>query len=627
MKRTCIAFLLMMALMVSCLGGFTVEASVASFSVKPVVSESPNEQWFVLTNNGETATFTWDGGSAALEAGATKTIKIATSQRVTIAVKCEADGSYQYAGSMNQYTLPVIKRYGDAKTVTSTELISLAGGQKVISVDALATVENVMYECANNSVIVSYGDTKVEFNYKPVEQKSRNVKVYYIDENGYSIGNDSFTIQPNSSETFKVPNTLSVSGKKYNLAEGQPKSISQDYINTTSSYTIVYKAEKQAAERPYTVKVVYVDAASDATIANNSFTVPVGETVKYNTAKNVVTASYDEYELAEGQPTVITHTSGDATRSYTVYYNKTGTRSPYAIKIKFVDSVTGKVLDTVSKDVAVNGSVEYQLPAKMTVSGVEYVLTAGQGTSIKHSYGQSQTTYYVDYDALSKDDLDAYTVVLKYVDVANNKELKSQTKTVERGSSVKFKVPDTFEKEDVEYVILSGQESEITHDFTSRVRSYAVYYRDSNDTTYEDIEDVTPPVENENNDQTSEGTQTRPNEAPEVEPEEAETEEVEAEEVNTEAEEPETEEAEVETEEAEAESEEAATSEEEAASSEEVEIIEEEEVPLASEPGEGVAEKETAKEISLVAYVAGGTGLAAILALVIFFIVKKRKTV
>ena len=62
--------------------------------------------------------------------------------------------------------------------------------------------------------------------------------------------------------------------------------------------------------------------------------------------------------------------------------------------------------------------------------------------------------------------------------------------------------------------------------------------------------------------------------------------------------------------------------EEEAASSEEVEIIEEEDVPLANKP----VEEGNEKGFSVMTYVAGGTGLAAILALVIFFIVKKRKT-
>lgn len=506
MKRICTLFLMAMALVISYFGGFKVEASAASFSVTPIVSNSPDAQCFVLTNSGDKATFSWDGGSAELDSGASTTIVIGTSQRITLAVKCEADGSYQYAGSMNQYEIPVIKQYGDAGSDTYTELISLAEGQKVVTVDAMTTVGNVMYECASNSAIVAYGDTQVVFNYTAVVQESRNVNVYYIDENGYSIGSGSFTIQPNSSATYTVPATLSVNGKNYNLAEGQPTSINQDYINTTTSYTVVYTAEAQAVEQPYTVTVVYADATNGAIIATNSFTVPVGETVNYNTAQTVVTPSYDEYTLASGQPTVITHISGDETRSYTVYYDKTATQSPYTITFKFVDSVTGKLLGSDSEDVAVNGSVNYQLSARMTVDGVPYALTAGQETAIRHSYGDAQTTYYVNYDALSAADLKAYTVTLKYVNVADNKELEVETKSVAIDSSVEFDVPDTYEKDSVKYVILSGQDLKITHDYESSIRSYAVYYRDINDTSNENTV-VTPPTGGQGSEGSTDSTQ------------------------------------------------------------------------------------------------------------------------
>ena len=160
-------------MVVSSFGGFKLEASAASFSVTPVISASPDEQCFVLTNSGEAADFSWDGGSATLGSGESTTIVIGTRERITIAVKCEADGSYQYAGSMNQYEIPVIKQYADAGSDISTEMISLAEGQKVVTVDAMAAVGNVMYECANNSAIVVYGDTQVVFNYTAVAQESR----------------------------------------------------------------------------------------------------------------------------------------------------------------------------------------------------------------------------------------------------------------------------------------------------------------------------------------------------------------------------------------------------------------------------------------------------------------------
>lgn len=522
MKRKISILLLTFCLLAGSLIYFGGNASAASFSVAPQSSSGPNQQVFVLTNYGDEDDFTWDGGSAHLANGQSTTIVVNTSSRITIGVSRASTGEAVFAGSLNQYPLTVISLYSGGGSCSYTTTLSMNDGQKRITADASVNVGGVLYECKNNTALVSYGDTQVTFNYTPVQQDPRNVTVYFIDENGYAIGNEAFNIQPNSSATYNVKTALTYNGKNYNLASGQPSSITQAYTNTTASYTVVYQGEAAKAQSPYNISIVYKDAASGNTLTTTSVTVPVGEAISFSTAPTYVTSSYVTYRRVSGEAATITHTSGDSTKSYTVLYDKSAEQLPYNITIKFVDAVSGTVISTITEKVDVKSTVNVSLPGTVNYSGNTYQLASGQGTTVKHSYGDSKTEYYINYNKLGEQDLTPYNITIKYVSVSDNSTLYTTTRQATIGNTISIPAPATYSANGKEYVLLAGQ-SAATHEFESARRTYTLYFRDINDTTNQNaqvieqiiqvpggteqvVTNVTVPAENASNANPNPGT-------------------------------------------------------------------------------------------------------------------------
>ncbi len=484
MKKRIKALLLVLCMLTASFGAFGITSGAASFSVQPQVADGPGVQKFLLTNNGEAGNFTVsDGQTVYADAGASVAFNVQGSERMNIIVTREATGEKVVSRSMNAHFVPIYCQYGDSNPVqTGTATAYLDEGQTRVTVDAMVGVGSEMYECANNSAFITYGTPSVTFQYTKVVQQPRTVTVYFIDENGYSIGSDTFTIQPGSSATYEVPASLTVNGRNYNLAGGQQSTITQDYNNTTASYTVIYQSEAQAPSSPYTISIQYADSETGAVIHTETVTVPVGGSVDFQVAGSYVTSSYTEYERAAGQPSVIHHTSGEATRTYTVYFDRVTEQKPYTITIYCVDSVTGTLLSSASETVEVNGTAVYTLPSSLSHGGSEYLLASGQGTEIRHSYGGSQRTYYVYYNEVGADLPSEYQVAVRYIDITSNETIYSESVTAADGQTLTINVPESYEADGEEYVLLSGQSSPISHNFYSPRRTYAVYYRNVNDT-------------------------------------------------------------------------------------------------------------------------------------------------
>ena len=142
-------------------------------------------------------------------------------------------------------------------------------------------------------------------------------------------------------------------GKTYNKANGMPTAISLDYNSPTLSYTIVYEAEAQAPSSPYSVRIIYKDAASRAVIGSSSMVIPVNGTGSFNIPSTITTPDHVDYILATGQPAQIQHAANNSTRTYEVYYNVSSVKNPYTVSISLVDIATGAVIGSETLDVAV----------------------------------------------------------------------------------------------------------------------------------------------------------------------------------------------------------------------------------------------------------------------------------
>ncbi len=489
--------ILVFAMIVLALGVFDGTARAATFSVTQQTADSPNEQKFQITNNGNAGTFVVDntGAEIYVDAGGNAAFTVSGSDRITVTVYRKDDPTdIRFVNSLNQHYVTVYVQYGDnAPQVHSTTTVSLDEGQKQVSVEEMASVGSDIYRCVNPSAYVSYGNASVTFLYSKVQQDPRTVTVYFIDENGYAIGNEQFTIQPGSSATYQAPASVNFNGRNYNLAGGQNAAITQDYSNTTASYTLVYQGEAEQPSTPYNITIQYQDAATGTVLGSDTVTVPVGGTVNFDTPSSYVTSNYSGYQRAEGQPAVITHTSGEETRTYTVLYNQTSEQLPYTISIQLVDSVTGEQLRAESVSVPVNGTGVYQLPGSVDHNGSTYLLASGQGTEIRHAYGSSQRTYYVNYTQQESGSTGDYTLAVRYLDISTGEVIYTGSQAVAGGSSAAIQVPSSYEAGGESYVLLSGQNTNTTHSYYSPVRTYMFYYRNINDTANENAQ-----VSNEN---------------------------------------------------------------------------------------------------------------------------------
>ena len=266
------------------------------------------------------------------------------------------------------------------------------------------------------------------------------------------------------------------------MAGGQNATITQSYNDTTPNYTLIYQGEAQTPQNPYTISISYVDSANGAVLKTETVTVPAGGRVEFPVAGSFVSSSYTEYERAANQPAVITHTSGESTRSYTVAFDRVSEQKPYSISVYCVDSVTGTLLDSESLTVDVNGTAVYSFPSSLSHGGSEYLLASGQGTELRHSYGGSQRTYYVYYNEVGTELPSQYQITVRYIDVTSNETLHTENVTVSDGQGVTIEAPADYEANGEEYVLLSGQTGSLSHSFYSPRRAYAIYYRNINDT-------------------------------------------------------------------------------------------------------------------------------------------------
>lgn len=475
-------------LMMSCVfAGSKITASAASFSVYGTRADGPGQQLFVVTNSGEASSFTWDAGgygsgSFSLGAGQSTTISVPTNDYVTVIVTAE-DSTQNAAVSVNEYPVTIYANYGGSRQVLQTTVINMSQGTLSYSVDQRVTIGGQLYECSNPTQYLYYGEgSSLEFVYNKVAQPDKYIDVYFVDDRGYMLASDTFSVSAGTTASYSAPASLSANGKTYNLASSQ-QSVSHRYDSTKTSYSFTYKAEAQTPSKPYSVSVSFIDSATGKVIAAKSMTIPVNSSNTLSIPATYVSGT-TTYKRAGGQPSEITHTAGDSTRSYEVYFDPTDEKLPYSITINFADAVTGKSLKTVKEDVPVNSVVTYDLPSSIKSGSTNYLLASGQSNVISHDYNNSKRNYTVYYNAEGSSQ-SGYEIGIQYVDVKTNNVLFKDSRSVASGKNVSFNVPSEYTADGKEFVLLSGQSKSVTHRYDSTRRNYILYFRDINDKSNE----------------------------------------------------------------------------------------------------------------------------------------------
>ncbi len=137
-------------------------------------------------------------------------------------------------------------------------------------------------------------------------------------------------------------------------------------------------------------------------------------------------------------------------------------------------------------------SVTITPQTSLTVSGTSYDVVSTQQHDFTHEFalGSADVDLYL-YCLPTGDNtaLEPYEVTVRYVNVANNSVIDSYTRTSvpnTREDLLIDNIPETFTKGGTEWVRLGGQSSTIRHSYYAGLnnknqRSYVVYYRDIED--------------------------------------------------------------------------------------------------------------------------------------------------
>ncbi len=486
MKKRVTSILMVFVMIVTLgFGMYSVPASAAAAASVYAVENGPGIQSFDIVNIGDaTGTFTWDAGeygtgSVDLAPGETYPLDFQTYNSVMLMVTDSIGNAYP-AYSLNRYMVEVCAVYGSDVVQLATHSLRMSEGTFSYSVDSQVNYNGKVYQCVSPTTqYLNYydGNTYLEFVYEEVVQEPYTVNISFVDTNGYSVGSDSFSVNPGEIVEYSAPAQISANGTTYDLVS--TAMISHNYTSTKRSYVFQYEAQAAVSSKPYSVKFTYVDKASGSIIGTHSETITSNQTLVFEVPQTL-TVGTSSYRLSSGEAGEITHEFSNSNRNYTVYYDKTAENQPYNVVINLVDA-SGKVLDSLRESVSYGMTLAYDLESEITVDGISYILAGGQGSRIMHSYGDHTRTYNVYYNAEGSADASAYAINVRYVDVKTNEVLHSENKNVDPGADIEFSVPSEYSSGDNEYVILSGQGESITHPYNSARRTYIVYYRDIND--------------------------------------------------------------------------------------------------------------------------------------------------
>ena len=344
--------------------------------------------------------------------------------------------------------------------------------------------------------------------------------ITYVNEQGVEIAKQA--IEGITSETASSSDPMAVTLKKVINVEGSDKShtIYRAISNSdkvyavypgTTEFTVTCRAiasTKTAEGGFYVAKIRYwqVDDSGNKVGSTPLMvdTVSVYSKKVYTAPDYFYTRAFDEsgtetvkeYELQSSavitmDPLDTTGVSESGIKYFDVNYTAAipGDTQTWVISLAdgtTIDSATGKpkVLSTVEISVAAGETATYT-PAKIDYNGTAYV--PFNASELTYTYGgdPESTVYYVPEGYTPSE---SYEVTVNYVNIADNSVVSSQFVTISPDITEDVQIgpaPDTFDANGATWVKLAGQSSAISHGYYTPYRTYTVYYRDSNDSRYE----------------------------------------------------------------------------------------------------------------------------------------------
>lgn len=484
---------LLMVAVVLALGVHTAKAdgamSAPTIQYVPSDDGTMGKQVFVITNpNGESLDVEWgasDGGaftSLTLSPGASQTVALSDPSMSgrTLCVIYDGGKMVNKRGLSAYY---VYVRYETPDKTLYTQTLTLEKSKGSLSVSAPATYEG--YRLVSKSTLghvfnpnASRSERTLTFTYNEILPEPYTIRAIYKDgETGETLGSATINVPVDGTVTVAAPATLNAGGKDYALAAGQG-GYTHAYGDSRTTYEFSYNYVPKAPDKAYSINIKFKDVDTGATLASKNVTVPVGGTATFPVPATYTTGEGAEYEKVSGQPSQIVHAANNATRSYIVNYKSLGTPTePYAITIRYANALTGAVLETTSRTVALNGTVSFQAPATLQVGNRDYTLAAGQSRNIVHAFANSTRRYTIYYNEVGGQQAEPYAITIRYTANDTNQTLYSTTVQVPIQYAVYQDVPAEFVYDGNIYTLAAGQSTTIEHNFMDSRRVYNVFYK------------------------------------------------------------------------------------------------------------------------------------------------------
>ena len=476
-------------------------AGATTGSIAGVTAGTPGTQQFEYTADGEVS-FRFLVGGAEVSgvsysaSGGILTVNDASTD-YTVIMYSGANSFIASARTVFAYGYNVIYNLDGRKVTAETGSINKTDGSSTHTAPLMYTDGGVEYELtggANSQTqVISYDKLSGSyvFNYHVYNPTDRTLSIHLNDERGNTIRTLTETVKYKGGDvTVEIPRQIENNGRKYQLRD-TISTVTVNYFSTNFEYSYVYREIEAENTDPYSVKVLFREEGTEKALGEDYFTVSAEDiadkaTVTYTPSqeRSILEGSSRVYYTLSSEDT-ISHRAVEDYRnvSYTVYYKKQAVDAPYKWTIQLTDAGSGKVLDTITKDVTVDGSgVSYDVDSQLTVDGKNYVLNSQMKKSYTHNYGDEPRTQIIYYDEEGGDIVSAYTLNVQYKSITDNTVFYKTGKdvTIEE-PVVKIDAEENYEdSEGNEYVKLAGQDN-LTHNFESAKRTVTVYYRDVND--------------------------------------------------------------------------------------------------------------------------------------------------
>lgn len=487
MSKSLIAVVLSALMVITCMdmriNANGEERVTGAISITPIASNSVNERSFVIRNNtaGDLVdveywtTANTNRLKVNIPANGSTTVNVAAADDLTFTANYK--GFRVPIAAYHAYNMPV-NYVINGVIVESKSVVNAKGVGVSHNAPSTYSHNGVTYNISGyNYKSAAFGETSLTFEYVPANLPDKTCSVAYVDQNGVLITTKSFSVSEKAGGSFTPEPSIVFNNKSYTLMSGQAASLNPSYNEAGGSYTYRYMLTSDETQRAYNITIQYV--SNGMVLDTKRVSVAPSQTISYDTSETFVNNGV-EYKRSSGSSATINHAYDNATRTYVVNYDRVKVSEAYNITVNYVNLADGKVIKTDKKEVGINKTVNYNVESSFTDEGSTYLLSGEQARTIKHSFGDTQTSYNVYYHKKGEE-VSEYPVSVVYFNVTTNSVITSTTSTAKLNETLSITAPSTFDQGGNSYVLLGGQSTTTNHSFYSARRRYIFIYRDVND--------------------------------------------------------------------------------------------------------------------------------------------------